>query len=504
MSSAGVEGREHAARPSLLSALEDQAADILIIGGGATGLGCAVDAASRGFRVALIEQHDFAKGTSSRSTKLIHGGVRYLRQGRVSLVLGALRERGRLCANAPHLVRPISFIIPIRAAWETAFYGAGLKLYDLLAGRLSLGATRFLSRKETLDRLPTLDPSGLCGGIEYRDAQFDDARLAIALARTARDLGAFAVNYCKAVHLLKSNGRIAGVIARDEITGAEIRIEARVVINATGVFCDALRRLDTPDAGPVVAVSQGAHIILPRRFLPGDAALLIPRTADGRVLFAIPWHGRVLVGTTDSAVDSIALEPRPLAAEIDFLLDHTARSLGVRPKRAEVLSVFSGLRPLVRSAGATSTAALSRDHTILVSDSGLVSIVGGKWTTYRQMAEETIDRAEALGGWARRPCNTANLAIHEPEIATEDSPLLHAELPYTVADVLRAVREEMAQTVEDVLARRTRALALDARAAIAIAPPVARILARELGRDESWQRATVADFSDVAGGWLLP
>jgi glycerol-3-phosphate dehydrogenase len=359
--------------------------DLLVLGGGATGLGTAVEAAARGFRTLLAEAGDFAGGTSSRSTKLVHGGVRYLRQGDVGLVLEALRERGRLLANAPHLVRELAFVVPTYAAWERPFYGIGLKLYDLLAGRLGLGPSRRLSRDETLARLPTLDPEGLLGGVLYHDAQFDDARLALALALTLADLGGVPLNHLRAVALLKSEGLVSGAVLRDEESGAERAVHARAVVNATGVWADEVRRLDDPGSAPLLAPSQGIHLVLERRFLPGGSAVLVPHTDDGRVLFAVPWHGRVVVGTTDTALDPQApppRDPRALPEEIDFLLAHARRYLAPHPQRGDVLSVFAGLRPLVREqSGGKGTADLSRDHAVVVSPAGLVTVTGGKWTT---------------------------------------------------------------------------------------------------------------------------
>jgi glycerol-3-phosphate dehydrogenase len=497
-------------REQALAALRDARKpwDFVIVGGGATGLGCAVDAAARGHRIVLVEQNDFAKGTSSRSTKLVHGGVRYLRQGHLPLVLGALRERGLLCANAPHLVHRLAFVIPIYRWLDGPFYGFGLKLYDALSGRLSLGTSRWISRSETLRHLPTLEPTGLRGGVSYFDAQFDDARLAVDLAQTASGLGGVLINYTQVVRLVKENDRIRGIIARDEETGNEHELRGRVVINATGVFCDDLRRKDDPAATRLVAPSQGAHLVLPKRFLPGDAALMVPRTSDGRVLFAIPWHDRVLVGTTDIPIESTSLEPRPLAEEIDFLLANASQFLNPPLTRGDVLSVFAGLRPLVKRGTERSTAALSRDHTLLVSDSGLLTITGGKWTTYRKMAEDTINRAELLAALAPQPCRTHQLAIRGVEtinlhLTPEPTAPLHPNLPYSERDVVRAIRHEMARTVEDVLARRTRALVLDARASVAAAPRVAQLIATELGRDESWERQSVLDFEALARGWML-
>src|SRR6266567_3942516 len=380
-------------RDELLQQLDDpsQIWDMIVIGGGATGLGTAVEAASRSYRTLLLEQSDFAKGTSSRSTKLIHGGVRYLQQGNLALVLEALHERGLLVRNAPHLVHNLSFVVPLYDWWEGPFYGIGLKLYDMLAGRLGLGPSRLLSREETLERLPTVAPEGLRGGVIYHDGQFDDARLAVSLARTLADLGGTPLNYLQVTGLVKEGGTTTGVTGRDSETSREYRLRGRVVVNATGVFTDQVRRLDDPEAAPVIAPSQGVHLVLDRSFLPGDSAIMIPHTADKRVLFAVPWHGRVVVGTTDTPVSRVSLEPVPLPEEIDFLLAHAARYLTRHPARGDVLSAFAGLRPLVHPGGGGETAAISREHAVLLSNSGLVSITGGKWTTYRRMGEDTVN-----------------------------------------------------------------------------------------------------------------
>jgi len=513
-------------RTELLERLDDPRPwDILVIGGGATGLGAAVDAAARGYRTLLLERGDFASGTSSRSTKLIHGGVRYLRQGALGLVREALKERELLLRNAPHLVHRLGFVIPIYDGWEGLLYGAGLKLYDLLAGRSSLGPSRGLSQTETLALAPTLEPAGLRGGILYQDGQFDDARLAVSLARTLFDLGGTALNYLEFTGFLKKGGRLSGVVAIDRESGREYRIAARAVINATGVFGDMVQRLDHSAAPPVLAPSQGAHLVLDRSFLPGESAVLIPRTCDGRVLFAIPWHGRVLVGTTDTPVTQVALEPRALPEEIDFLLAHAARYLSRDPARQDVLSVFAGLRPLVRPPARRQNVAISREHMIVVSDSGLVSVAGGKWTTYRRMAEDAIDRAAAVAGLEARPAVTEQLKIYgwregpllEPwgdygtdaenlqNLAAEHptkAELLHPRFPYRASQVIWAARREFARSVDDVLARRTRALFLDAAASMEMAPRVAQLMADELERDAEWQRKQVADFLALARGYL--
>jgi glycerol-3-phosphate dehydrogenase len=502
--------------------------DFLVIGGGATGLGVGVDAAARGYRTLVLEQADFAKGTSSRSTKLVHGGVRYLKQGNISLVLEALRERGLLCENAPHLVHHLSFIVPIYSWWEGPFYGIGMKIYDRLAGKLGLSPSEVLSKEETLARIPTLETEGLQRGVSYYDGQFDDARLAVNLAQTIFDLGGVAVNYMQVVSLIKQGDLIAGAVARDAESGKECELHAKVVINATGVFCDQIRKMDEPGARTVIAASQGTHLVLPKSFLPGESAIMVPNTPDGRVLFAVPWHDHVVVGTTDLAVDEITLEPLATDEEIEFIITNASKYLSKRPSRSDVLSVYAGLRPLVKVGDARSTAALSRDHTILISNSGLLTIAGGKWTTYRKMAQDTVDQAQTMAGLDERPCRTEHLQIHgwnrqqidEPNlrvygadaaavrtIARETrhfAERLHKDLPYTAAEVIWAVREEMARTVEDVLSRRTRALLLGAQASIEAAPLVARLMAAELGRDTTWEQQTVERYYEVARNYLVP
>lgn len=515
-------------RSSFLSHLDTTDTwDFIIIGGGATGLGVAIEAASRRYKTLLLEQHDFAKGTSSRSTKLVHGGVRYLQQGNLSLVLEALRERGRLLKNAPHLVQNLPFIVPNYDWWEGPFYGIGLKLYDMLAGRAGFGPSKNLSREVTLEHLPTLEPEGLRGGVIYFDGQFDDARLAVNMAQTASELGGTVLNYVKVTGLTKSEGTIDGVTANDMLGGRAYALKARVVINATGVFTDNIRRMDDPNAHTMISPSQGVHVVLDRAFLPGDSAIMVPKTDDGRVLFAIPWHNRVVVGTTDTPVDEASLEPRAFEEEVDFILTHAARYLTQDPSRTDVLSVFAGLRPLVKSGDGSNTAALSRDHTLHLDRSGLVTITGGKWTTYRKMAHDTVDQASVIAQLEERPSVTHDLHLHGWHPNAEafgslshygtDAPLvqtvmaekphwhelLHPNLPYTAGEVIWAVRNEMAQTVEDVLARRTRSLLLDARASIEIAERVAQLMAEECGYDATWIVRQVAHYTTLASGYLL-
>lgn len=478
-------------RAELLAALRSgKTWDVLIIGGGASGLGAAVDAAARGYSTLLLERGDYACGTSSRSTKLIHGGVRYLRQGDIGMVRHALLERRRLLDNAPHLVHALPFIIPARSAFQRLFYGVGLKLYDLLAGASNLQASRLLDRRETLAALPGLNPQGLSGGILYWDGQFDDARLAIALMRTASDLGATGLNYLPVSGLLRSGDKVCGVLAEDAETGESFELQARVVINATGVYADAVRRFEQPDARPVLTPSQGIHLVLDADFLPGDTALLIPETADGRVMFAIPWQGKVLLGTTDTPRDDLPAVPLPFEAEVDFLLQTAAGVLARAPLRADIRSAFAGLRPLLNSEHDSKggTAALSREHAVLVSAGGLVTVTGGKWTTYRLMAEQVIDRAAAVGGLQPVACTTATLKLQgwdgsDARLLAElpgGDIRLHPALDLNEAMVRFACRHEAARSIEDILARRSRALFLDAGAAEVCIGRIGEILAEEL------------------------
>jgi glycerol-3-phosphate dehydrogenase len=516
-------------RDHMLARIKDSSRvwDCIIVGGGATGLGCAIDAASRGYQTLLVEQKDFAQGTSSRSTKLIHGGVRYLQQGNISLVLEALKERGLLLRNAPHLVSDLSFIVPLYGWWEGPYYGVGLKMYDALAGKLGFGPSKMVSKREALRHIPTVETKGLRGGVRYHDGQFDDTRLAINMAETAAEQGATILNYMKVTSLIRNRDHTAGVIAQDEETGDEYEVKAKVVINATGVFADAIRKMDDPRSHALIRPSQGSHIVLDKAFLPGDQAIMIPRTADKRVLFAIPWHDRVVVGTTDVSVDDAVLEPRPLPQEIAFLLDHTAHYLTKDPSPDDVLSAFAGLRPLVSSGGEEKTAALSREHTVQVSPSGLVTIIGGKWTTYRKMAEDTIDRAAAVAQLEDQPSLTKELHIHGFHnnakefgilaIYGSDAPALqdlireskaygkqlNPAMPTVAGEVVWAVRHEMARTIEDFLSRRTRALLLDARASMEMAPKVAELMAQELGRDKAWQEHQISAYKKLAKGHLL-
>jgi glycerol-3-phosphate dehydrogenase len=501
--------------------------DVVIIGGGATGLGIAVDAASRGFQTVLLEQSDFAKGTSSRSTKLVHGGVRYLAQGDVALVYEALHERGLLLKNAPHLVKDQDFIIPCYSLISKYKYLIGLKLYDLLAGKSGFKKSSFLSTEEVLKAIPGLKRDGLIGGVSYSDGQFDDARLALNLAQTASEYGGVPLNYMKVTSLNKKGDDVAGVTVEDIESGKTYSLNGKVIINATGVFVDDILKMDTPTGRPIVRPSQGAHVVLDRSFLKGDSALMIPKTSDGRVLFAVPWHGKVLVGTTDTPLNQHSLEPRPLNEEIEFILNTAGNYLTRKPVRSDVLSAFAGLRPLAApDKNTNSTKEISRSHKLIISKSGLITITGGKWTTYRKMALDVLDKAIELGKLNAKKCVTADIKIHgytetmqsgpmalygadaksikdliaaEPDLAMK----LHSDYEYRKAEIIWMVRNEMARTVEDVLSRRMRLLFLDAAVALKLAPSIASILAHELGRDEQWVAVQIHEFTELTHQYLL-
>ncbi len=513
-------------RSCITSLKEDNEYDIVVIGGGATGLGCAVDAASRGYKTLLLEKGDFACATSSRSTKLIHGGLRYLQQGNVGLVFEALHERGRLAANAPHLFIERPFLVPNYKWWEGPFYGIGLKIYDLLAGRLGLEASRHITKKETLETLPTIHEEELRGATLYYDGQFDDARLALTLALTAQDQGATVINYAEVTHFMKDGKRICGVGWKDTLHGESGEIHAKVVINATGIFSDEICHLDDPTAPNHIAPSQGVHLVLPSEFLPGDTALLIPKTKDGRVIFVVPWHDRIIVGTTDTPKEHPEKEPTASDEEIDFILEQAGAYLSIAPSRDDILSIFTGLRPLVSMKPEAASKKIARDHKIFTSESGLVTIAGGKWTTYRKMALDTIDKAAAIAKLPHIPSPTEMLSLHgylekvNPEdtlsvygsnigILTEiieENPQfqerLSQTLPYRFAEVVYACRHEMAHTLEDVLSRRTRALLLNAKEAVESAPAVASVMATELQKDEAWIKNEIDTFTTLARKYL--
>lgn len=517
-------------RPTLINQLSDTKLwDVIVIGGGATGLGVALDSVTRGYKTLLLEQSDFAKGTSSRSTKLVHGGVRYLAQGDIDLVKEALYERGLLLKNASHLVRNQSFIIPNYTWWGTFLYTIGLKIYDFLAGKLSFGKSIRISKNDTISRLCTIKTEHLKGGIVYHDGQFDDARLAINIAQTAIEQGATVLNHLRVSQLQKdSNRKVIGVMAIDDETHKKYSLNAKVVINATGVFTDEILKMDHADAKNTIRPSQGIHLVLDHSFLPGKDAIMIPKTVDGRVLFLVPWHNRVVVGTTDTLLDSHSLEPKPLEEEINFILETANAYLNKTVTKDDVLSIFAGLRPLAAPKDfSEKTKEISRSHKMIVSESDLITIMGGKWTTYRKMAEDTINMVISLGKLPAVECQTKHLSIHGADGSANDtdhlyiygtdqmaieqliqeSPKLgeklHPRLEFLKAEVVWAVKNEMARTVEDVLARRVRILFLDAKAAKEVAPEVAEILSKYLNKDEVWKQSQIQEFTELANQYIL-
>jgi len=500
--------------------------DVIIIGGGASGLGVAIDSANRGYKTLLLEKNDFAKGTSSRSTKLVHGGVRYLQNGDISLVIEALKERGIMRINAPHLVRDLSFVIPSYEWWTSPFYGIGLKVYDMMAGKLGLGPSTILNREETLALIPNVSQEGLNGGVIYNDGQFDDARMAISMALTASQEGACLINYINVNGINKENELITGVRIEDQISGKKKNIKSKVVINATGVFSDEIITLDQPNAKPMIRPSQGVHLVIEKSFLNGDHAIMVPQTSDGRVLFAVPWNDYVVLGTTDTPINETLEEPIALDSEIEFILKNAGAYMTKKPTRKDVKSVFAGLRPLAASEkNKDSTKEISRHHKIIVSTSGLISVLGGKWTTYRKIAEDTVNTLQAVGGLPERQCNTKTLPIFGYETHSDWNDPMHyygteskkiiainakkalvslsEKFFITENQIIWAIQEEMAINLEDVLARRTRCLFLDAFETEKIAPKVASIIAKKLGHDNAWIKNELKQFNNLIKKYQL-
>ena len=498
---------------------------MLIIGGGATGCGIAVDAASRGLKVALLERFDIAEGTSSRSTKLVHGGVRYLElavkkcdRAQFHLVKEALQERGIFLKNAPHLAHPLPLVTPLYKWFEVPYVYTGLILYDILAGKRGLGRSALIGRKEALKRFPMLKAEGLKAGVVYYDGQFNDARMAITLALTAKKHGAEILNHAEVVSLGKENGKLCGGLVRDGIEGEEFTVRARSIINAAGPFVDRIRKMDDESTDPVLKAASGIHIILSSRFVPPETGLLIPKTEDGRVLFVLPWQGHALIGTTDHPAE-IVDHPRAEEEEIEYLLRHINQYFDLSVQRSDILSAWSGLRPLVQFDKSANTAQQVREHLILTSPSGLVSIAGGKWTSYRKMAEEAVDQAiNTAHLQAERPCQTYQMPLvgaehfsegisqvltdtHglDPDVShhlhysfgdqamlvarlaqTEElNKRLHSEHPFIEAEVVYASRYEFAERASDVLTRRIPLALLDLAAAEAVVPRVVELMAKE-------------------------
>ena len=499
--------------------------DLVIIGGGSSGLGIAVDSASRGYKTLLIEKYDFSKGTSSRSTKLVHGGVRYLQNGDISLVIEALRERGIMRKNAPHLVRDLSFVIPSYDWWNSPFYGIGLKIYDMMSGKLGLGPSTLLSRDEIIKLIPNVKKDGLKGGVIYHDGQFDDARMAISLAQTAENHGATLINYFGVEDLIKENEMIAGVVARDSIENKSYQIMAKGVINATGVFSDSITNLDIKKRKKTIVPSQGVHIVLDKSFLAGNHAIMVPHTTDGRVLFAVPWNNYVIVGTTDTQIEKSNIEPTPLDEEIKFILKNAGSYMKSAPTFKDIKSVFAGLRPLAAPENnEKATKEISRHHKVTVSTSGLISVLGGKWTTYRKMAEDTVNTALSVAGLQERECITHNLTIHGYDYSSNwENPIhfygtdiekienLCSEGNISISEkffisknqIIWSIRNEMAMTLEDVMARRTRSLFLNARESLKISPKVLEIMAKEMKKNIDWIKDESANFEKVARNYIV-
>jgi glycerol-3-phosphate dehydrogenase len=500
--------------------------DVIIIGGGASGLGAAVDSAQRGYKTLLLEKNDFAKGTSSRSTKLVHGGVRYLQNGDISLVIEALKERGIMKKNAPQMVKDMSFVIPFYDWWNSPFYGLGLKVYDMMAGKLGLGPSELLDKQETISLINNVKNDGLRGGVIYHDGQFDDSRMAISLARTACELGATILNYVEVKQLTKENDLISGLEAIESESEKKFLIKGKVIINATGVFSDSVIQMDKPEARPMIRPSQGVHIVLEKEFLEGPHAIMIPHTSDGRVLFAVPWHNHVVLGTTDTPIDETLEEPRPKDEEIDFILANAGQYMTKKPKRKDVKSVFAGLRPLAANQGSnTETKEISRHHKVNVSTSGLISLLGGKWTTYRKMAEDAINTASMVGGLKDVKCRTHKLKLSGyDENIDFDNPLhaygsdatkitaqgtardnksLSSKFYITKNLILWSIQKEMAIHLEDVLARRIRCLFLDAKETQKIAPSVAEIMANYLNKDEFWIKDELSSTNKIIKNYTI-
>ncbi|WP_437918316.1 FAD-dependent oxidoreductase [Sphingobacterium sp. LRF_L2] len=527
MASNNVQIRDFTRIDAIKSLQSEKLWDIIVIGGGATGLGIAVDAASRGYKTLLVEKHDFAKGTSSKSTKLVHGGVRYLANGDFKLVYAALHERGLIFQNAPHLASIQRFIIPLYHFFSAFKYFSGLTLYDWMAGDLRIGKSKLLSKKAVIRQIPTVKQKGLIGGIAYFDGQFDDARFAINLAQTANEHGATVLNYTNVIQITKDkNGKATGVIFTDSESQKTYTAEAKTIINATGIFVDDILKLDMPDHQNLVRPSQGTHIVLDAHFLGGSDALMVPKTSDGRVLFAVPWHGKVLLGTTDTPLNEHEIEPRPLAEEISFILNTAGSYLNPAPSHTHIRSIFAGLRPLAAPRDNQETKEISRDHKLFTSQSGLISITGGKWTTYRKMAEEAVNLAIQVGQLTPQTCQTKHLRIHGYDTQKRDdhwqiygadihhiealikenpsfAEKIHPEFDFCIAEVIWACKNEMALKVEDFLARRIRMLLLNAKASLQAAPLVAKTMAQQLGKDEQWIKKELADYHQLVQNYIL-
>ncbi len=499
--------------------------DIVIIGGGASGLGIAVDASKRGYKTLLLEKYDFGKGTSSRSTKLIHGGVRYLQNGDITLVIESLKERGILKRNAPHLVQDLSFVIPTYDWWASPFYGIGMKIYDMMAGKLGLGKSVIISKKETEKLIPNVNKKGLRGGVIYHDGQFDDSRMAITLALSANSKKTALLNYCNVDGLIKKNKEIVGLSFTDSINSKKYQVKSKVVINATGVFAEEIIRMDQPKIEKMIQPSQGVHIVLEKKFLKSKHAILIPQTSDGRVLFAVPWKNYVVVGTTDTQIKDAKDEPKPLKEEIEFILKNAGKYMTIKPKRDDIKSVFAGLRPLAATSDKKSTKEVSRSHKIDISPAGLISVLGGKWTTYRKIAEDAIDAAISINKLKKKKCRTEKTKLFgykknidwsdhmhvygslkkkvESLGGKEDNKSLSSKFYISNNMIKWSIIHEMAITLEDVLARRTRCVFLDSNESKKIAPDVAKKMAEILDKDQVWIDTELKNFNKLIKNYTV-
>lgn len=503
-----------------------QVFDVIVIGGGATGLGVAVEAITRGYSTLLLEAYDYGKGTSSKSTKLVHGGIRYLANFDFALVKEGLEERYYFLNNAPHLAKKQSYLIPFHNLFERFKYSVGIALYDAFAKDKKIGKSQFLSHDQLLSQAPQINPAGMSGGAIYYDGVFDDTRMLVTLLRTFEAQGGMVLNYHPVTDFLYQNNKISGVKAFDSLQGRVLEFTAKTVINATGTLTDVLlNKAEPQQAHQTVSAAQGTHLVFDKAIFDSPHCLVIPETSDGRILFVLPWHDKIIVGTTDVAVDQPSIEPIAQSAEIDFILETLNRYTKAPVTKAQVKSVFCGQRPLVRDPTQKSTKKISRRHEILETDNGLISIVGGKWTIYRRMGEDTINYAVRKNYLPASQSVTRDFKLFGHTASIDQSHLavygsqaekilaiqkqtgnfdkIHPDLPYLQAEIIYQVREEQAKTVEDVLARRTRAVLLDAKAAKQAAPLVAKLMATELGHDEAWVAQQVESFERFVRAYII-
>lgn len=557
-------------RKQVLESLEKETFDVLVIGGGAVGTGTAVDAATRGLKVALVEKTDFALGTSSKLTKMAHGGVRYLEKAvfqlskaQLDLVIEALNERALIINNAPHLAQILPIMIPVYHYWQVPYFYVGTKLYDLFAGRQNLRLLYLMTKSRASEQAPMLDSANLVAGLVYHDGIFNDARMNSTLAVTATEHGASVANYTEVVQLLKKDGKVCGATVRDRETGHTFDVHAKAVVNATGPFLDKILEMDADPEGKPPAVEQapkmvvpsaGVHVVLPEFYCPPDMGLLDASTSDGRVMFFLPWQGKVLAGTTDTPQKRIADYPVPTEEEIEDILTELQKYIKFPVRREDVLLAWSGIRPLVRDPSHVTsqttglTQGLVRLHLLYKTESGLITISGGKWTTYREMAQETVDNVVKDFGFTTKPCITkhlplagaegydetlaarlvqaygvtAQIADHlasnygtraplvlelykqlpensKPITALREASYETYEFPFTVAELLYSIHYEYARTPEDFLARRTRLAFLNAQRAQDAIDDVANIMARELGWSNKLKGEMISHAKEYIG-----